>query len=252
MANKLCALCVAGAGALSGAAAANANLTDPFILVRASNSMGSGMLSIPLKDTMPGGGGSTTFSLSEPFDIMDGPDLIATITQLNSTVRPFMGMQPNSITLSFTFFAGGADTRFEVLSTIFTFDPLDDVAARATAGITVTDSGSDGVTATGNLAGGAHYSARYNGDPGSTFADLLVGPVSAGSGQTNTADDRSPPGSGFTPIAGGADDMSARWDFTLTAGDQVGVTSFYGIVPAPGAVVLLGVGGLFLGRRNRR
>jgi uncharacterized protein (TIGR03382 family) len=252
MANKLCALCVAAAGALSLGAAASAALTDPFILVTATNASGTGTLSIPLMDTTPGPNGSVSFSLAAPVDIMDGANVIGTVTQLNSTVRPLFGAMPHTITLSFTFFAGASDTTFEVDTTLFTFDDdLLDERARATAGMTVTDSNGDGATATGNGAGGAAYNARYNGQPGTTFADLLVGPLVAGSGQSNTADDRSPPGAGFTPIGANVTDMSARWDFDLTAGDQVGVTSSYFMVPAPGALALLGLAGLAVSRRRR-
>jgi hypothetical protein len=182
---------------------------------------------------------------------MDGPNVIATVTQLNSTVRPIFGTQPHTITLSFTFLSGTSATRFEVDSTLMTFDnDLLDEAARATAGISITDSGTDGVSSTGNLPGGTHYNSRYNGQPGTTFANLLTGPFSAGSGQTAIADDRSP-GSGFSPL-GNVDDMSARWDFTLSASDQVGVTSSFFIIPTPGALALMGLAGLAMSRRSRR
>lgn len=251
MANKISALCVAATGALSLSGYASASVTDPYIFIRATNASGTGTLSIPVADTTPGPGGSILFSLASPVDIMSGPTVIASITQLNSTVRPLAGAQPNTITMSFTFFAGSSTTRFEVESTLFTFDPLLTEAARATAGVTVTDSDSNGVTATGNGPNGTFYNARYNGQPGTTFANLISGPVSAAAGQSNTADDRSPPGSGFTTISG-ANDMSVKWDFNLSAGDQIGGTSAYLIIPAPGAAALLGLAGLTLGRRNRR
>ena len=245
MSQKLCALFAAAAGTLALGAAASAQLSDPYLLVRATNAGGTGTFMVPLANTSPGPNGSTTFSLGAPEDIFDGPNLIATVTQLTSTVRPMNGTQPNTISLSFTFYAGSTDTTFEVLSTIFTFDPIENTAARATAGITITDSDGNGATSMGTIDG-AHYSARYGAN---TFADLLNDTVTAGMGGSNTDDDRSPT-TGFTPIAG-ATDMTAVWGFTLSANDQVGVTSSYFIVPAPGALALLGLGGLTMARRRR-
>lgn len=249
MSKKLCAICVAAGSALALASAASATLTDPFIFVRATNASGTGTFAVPLGDTMPGPNGSTVFSLGAPVDIMSGPNVIATLTQLNSTVRPIMGTQPHTITLSFTFFAGSSDTTFEVLSTVFTFDdPLMNEAGRATAGVTITDSDGDGASSEGTIGNGAHYRASYDAN---TFADLLAAQLTAGPGQSNTASDRSPV-NGFSPLAGGADSMSAEWGFTLSANDQIGVTSSFFIIPAPGALALLGLGGLTMARRNRR
>ena len=248
MSKKLCAICVAAGGALALASAASATLSDPFIFVRATNASGTGTFAVPLIDTMPGPNGSTTFSLASPVDIMDGPNVIGTLTQLNSTVRPLLGGQPNTVTLSFTFFAGSSDTTFEVLSTVFTFDsPLKDEAGRATAGVTITDSDGNGASSVGTLGQGAHYRASYDTN---TFADLLAGQLTAGNGGSNTASDRSPV-NGFSPLAGGADSMSAQWGFTLSANDQIGVTSSFFIIPAPGALALMGLGGLTMARRRR-
>jgi hypothetical protein len=248
MSKKLCAICVAAGGALALTAAASATLTDPFIFVRATNAQGTGTFAVPLGDTMPGPNGSTVFSLGAPVDIMSGPNVIATLTQLNSTVRPLAGAQPNTITLSFTFFAGDSDTTFEVLSTTFTFDPIMNQSARATAGMTITDSNGNGASSTGTIANGAHYQARYDSN---TFANLLNGPLAAGAGGSNTASDRSPI-NGFSPLASDATSMSAAWGFTLSANDQIGVTSSFFLVPAPGALALLGLGGITMVRRNRR
>lgn len=247
MSKKLCAICVAAGGALALSAAASATLTDPFIFVRATNAQGTGTFAVPLGDTMPGPGGSTVFSLGSPVDIMSGPNVIATLTQLNSTVRPLAGAQPNTITLSFTFFAGDSNTTFEVLSTTFTFDPIMNQSARATAGMTITDSDGNGANSTGSFDG-SHYRASTN---NGVFADLLDNALVAGPGSSNTASDRSPI-NGFSPLAQDATSMTAAWGFTLSAHDQVGVTSSFFLVPAPGALALLGLGGITMVRRNRR
>lgn len=253
MANKICALCGGAAGVLLLASGALANISDPFIVVTATNASGSGTFSVPLIDTTPGPNGSVSYSLAAPFDIMDGLNVIGTITQLTSSVLPLAGGLPNSINLSFTFLAGTSDTRFVVDTALLCIDPIFDEAARATAGFSITDSNGNGVTSTGNYAGGAHYTARYNGvaPGGTTFANLIAGPVSAGAGDTTTVSDRSPL-AGFTPLGADVDDMSAQWDFTLTPGDQIGVTSSYFLVPSPGALSIMGLAGFGFIRRSRR
>jgi MYXO-CTERM domain-containing protein len=45
--------------------------------------------------------------------------------------------------------------------------------------------------------------------------------------------------------------MSARYRFSLTANDEASGTSSFEIVPAPGAIALLGMGGLLAARRRR-
>lgn len=240
---------------LSLSSAALAGISDPFLIVNASNGSGSGSFMVPLADTSPSGGGRT-YSLLMPVDIMSGPNVIATITQLNSSVIPATGTQPNRISVSFTFFAGTSDTHFTVDSALFNIAPIMSEAGRATAGYSITDSDNNGVTLTGNNAGGSAFSARYNGGApgaGTSFAELIAGPRSAGPGQTASGNETTPPGAGqFGPIGTHVNNMTDHWDFTLTAGDQVGITSAWFIIPTPGAFSLLALAGFSVARRTRR
>jgi hypothetical protein len=251
----------AAVGILSLSSATLAGISDPFLVINASNNSGSGSFIVPLADTTPSGGGRT-YSLLMPVDIMDGPNVIATITQLNSSVSPASGTNPNRISLSFTFFAGCVDgagsTHFTVDSALFNIAPLmaGTDAGRATAGYSITDSDNDGVTLQGSNPLGGAFSARYNGNApgqGTNFAELIAGPRTAGPGQTASGTSTTPPGAGqFGPIGTHVNNMTSRWDFSLTPCDQVGVTSAWFIVPSPGALSLIGLAGLSFARRNRR
>jgi len=240
------------AGVAMMASSASATLTDPFIRVTATNASGTGTFTVPLADVTINPNGSAIWILPAPVDVMDGPTVIARLTQMTGFVRPTIGALPNLISLGFTFTAGSSATTFTVDSTVFGINPITDEAGRASGGVTVTDRNSDGVTLTGASPNGFAYRTAYNGAaPGGTqFADLIQG-VSAGPAGSNTVNMSSPGGGLYTPI-GDVTDMSSRWQFVLTANDQVGATSVWEVIPAPGTVSLLALGGLVAARRRNR
>lgn len=128
--------------------------------------------------------------------------------------------------------------------------------AQASAGVSVTNSGSIGntsaITLLGLQGGGNLYSAMFNGS--NVFQNLLAGPgsnVPQGSGVTTTFSDGT---AGFIPFAGnpGLIDIRSQFRFTLSNGDRAAGTSTYElIIPAPSAMGALALGGLFAARRRR-
>lgn len=227
-------------------------ISDPFIRVTASNASGMGSFDVPLADVTINPNGSAVWVLPAPVDIMSGPTVIARLTQMTGFVRPIMGGLPNLISLGFTFRAGDSDTTFTVDSPLYGLDPIENEAARTSAGVTVTDQNGDGVTLTGASADGFAFRTAYNGvSPGGTeFAEIIAG-VAAGPGGSNTVNMADPGGGLYTAI-GNVDDMSSRWNFVLSATDQVGATSVWEVIPSPGAVSLLALGGLVAARRRNR
>jgi hypothetical protein len=120
----------------------------------------------------------------------------------------------------------------------------------SSVGVTVTDGPSGGVTASSVSPQGI-YSGQVN---GITILTLLADPttVSCGlNGCTNTVSDNT--GVPQLPAAAGiATTIGIELKFTLSAGDQVGITSRFEIVPEPAAAALLVLGlGIVLARVRR-
>lgn len=243
--------------ALSAGAVA-AQVTDPLITINASSALGSGSVSFSSGDlgavTMPNGG--IVFVLTNgPLDIIDSNNnnTIGTITQLSAisnaddtTTSSFDALQ----SIGFAVFAGDADTAFNLTGSFINIGSVAGAELRATAGITVTDNNANGALLTGDGLGGTYFNAAYNG--GTTFADLIAGPLAAGSASSNASSQDFPAAPGvFSPIANPLTDIQAQFNFTLSANDSASGTSGFFAVPAPGAAALLAIGGLTATRRRR-
>ncbi|HRQ71425.1 MAG TPA: PEP-CTERM sorting domain-containing protein [Phycisphaerales bacterium] len=191
--------------------------------------------------------GNFYWNLDNPIDIKtkDG-SVLATLGTASVTF-----IADPVIHLNFNVQANNQNTAFSVGSGLLSFPTISNAVGAASAAVSITDVNGNGVTFTPDAAG-AHLS-HYNGEvPGGTqFASLLNSGFSAGAFATDTASDEFPGGGGFAPIGVGVFDMSARWSFTLTAFDLASGTSVYTIVPAPGSLALLGLGGLAAIRRRR-
>ncbi|MCL4741811.1 MAG: PEP-CTERM sorting domain-containing protein [Phycisphaerales bacterium] len=191
--------------------------------------------------------GNFFWNLDAPIDIKtQSGDVLATLGTASVTF-----IADPVIHLNFNVQANNQNTVFSVGSGLLSFPTLFNAKGAASAAVSITDVNGNGVTFTPDAAG-AHLS-HYNGEvPGGTpFASLLNSGFSAGAFATDTASDEFPGGGGYAPIGVGVDDMSARWSFTLTAFDLASGTSVYTIIPAPGSLALLGLGGLVASRRRR-
>jgi hypothetical protein len=113
---------------------------------------------------------------------------------------------------------------------------------------TLNDANGDGSASIGRVAGSAgFYSAFIDGNlvrslgssaysySGMAFGSTQVGPES------------------FDPVVGAAlyATIGLQFRFTLSAGDSVSFSSLFNVVPAPGAIALLGAAGCIGSRRRR-
>lgn len=248
------------AAVLVAASTTNAQVSDPLVTISASSSLGSGSVSFSSADfgaIVQPDSGILFILFNSPLVIQDpnNNNIIGRITQLSvnnradSTDTPGT---PDALT-SFTFavFAGDADTTFNLTASLINTGAVANAALRATAGITVTDNTSDTATLTGLGAGGTFFNASYNN--GTTFADLVAGPLAVGAISSFSSSESSPalpPGS-FTPIGDPLNNIQAQFNFRITAGDSASGTSVFVSIPAPASATLLAAAGLFGIRRRR-
>jgi hypothetical protein len=150
------------------------------------------------------------------------------------------------IALGFAIAAGEADTTVTITSTILSFDPLVNPDGAASAGVTLTEAGSNPPATLVGLAGdlGSVYAAYYNVPPGTVFAEFVPGLT------TDTTISDSDSTGGWVLIPDTVSNMQVQYSFTLSAMDLASSTSNYLIVPEPAGLALLALGAVALLRRR--
>lgn len=187
------------------------------------------------------------WNLEAPIDLYDGDgDLIASLSEAHG----FYKADP-IVTLGFFVTAGGADTHFTITSALLSFGMINGAVGQASVGMTLTDADHNGATMTGNYDEGKAYRAYYNGfAPGGSVFTSQIGTYSVGSGGSDVRAGVD----GFRAVGANVSDMSAQFDFTVTANDLAGGTARYEVVPEPASIgaIAMGLGALAMRRRNRK
>jgi hypothetical protein len=246
------------------ASAAGASISDPFLTITAINGAGTDTFVVPLGLTAPGANPGSRVYSNGNIPLSNG----AAISQLAMTIDPQGPLNTphdNLISLTFTAWGGATNTTFIITTANLDVSFPEPVLARASSNFTATDQNGNGVTVTsidalGNAAAG-WWRTQYNGGYGPNPVAAPLGiqyalngaalistpnPFGSISGGNNTGI--------LSPIGPGWMDMSAQLRFTITPGDSVGGTSTFIssiAIPAPGAAVMLALGGVAAGRRRR-
>ncbi len=191
--------------------------------------------------------GHMDWSMLSPMTLSGPKGTIATVDQLT------LGFDGDpGVSLQFSVAAGVSTTNFTITSAVVNFAAINNPAAYASAGITLTDVDSDGATLTGQLAGGKSYEAIYNG--GTAWADLVNGIVA--SPDTTVVSSERQPGAGRQLILAALTSIQSQFKFSVTPNDMASGTSRFDVqeaIPEPGTLFLLGtgiIGGLGYWRRR--
>ncbi len=228
------------------------DLSDLVLTIQADNGrQGSGEILIFQEDGWWEGDtfnwqADTDMDITDDEGVVIGTFLQASFAQY---VVPSSGARSDpQVNLGFAMQAGEDLTTFTVKSALLTVDPAYvNPDARASVGITVSDSYIDGAELAGVGPTGGSYLAQYNGfvPDGTTFDESISGIVVTEPFGTEDASSDTL----WQPVADTINDMSAQIAFTLTAGDFASGTSTYQITPEPASLLLL-VAALALVRRR--
>jgi hypothetical protein len=151
------------------------------------------------------------------------------------------------VDVNFSTFGGAVPSTFTFSSALLSFAPITGGTATATAGITVADINGDGSFINPVAPGQGMYQANFNGlvPAGVNYANFFPAPKFGAPGASDSD------GLGPTVIPFAVTDMSAQFQFQLSANDLASGTSSFRIVPAPAGVFAVGFGLLAVGRRRR-
>jgi MYXO-CTERM domain-containing protein len=231
-----------------------------FVSAKTPTGQGFFLLTIDQGDYDPATG-TYDWSAGQEIEVRDvfTNELLATImeAEIHYSLGGPAGANPGppsgpTVNLNFAVQADDELTDITVTSALLSFDGIDNAEGRASAGITVTDVLGDGATMTGLHDDGNMYSAQYNGlAPGGTQFTSFFDTLEALPFGSNSTSSEFPGGSGFEPIGETVMDMSSQFSFSLTPFDIASGTSTWELLPAPGTLALLLVGGL-VGTRRRR
>lgn len=242
-----------GALIASTAGAAQASFSQVTLRIEATSALGTAVVEInQAMGIMDPGTNTYSWQL--------GGERISMIDPISGNVIAFLDsaavtlIEDPSAAVSFSVAAAGADTSFNVTSGLVSFTTLNNPTGTASAQVDATDFTGDGVTMTGDLAGGAMFGAYYNGlGPGGTnFAALIASPLSTGFAFDSVSTSQNyPAGVGATEVINASVfDMSAVFGFTLSAGDIASGSGVFTVVPAPMAATPLALGALAFRRRR--
>lgn len=235
------------AGAIASlAGVANAGLSEIVLEVHAEVNGQVGIFSVP-QSAGTWSGSSYNWTLANPVTILSSTGLpLGILTNASVAV-----IEDPVVSVNFNIASTALNTAFTISSPLLSFPAMTNAEGAASAALSITDLGGDGVTLTPMGAGA--YTSNYNGlvPGGSPFANLLGAPVVAGPFSTTVVSQEFPGGGLYVPIAGSVSDISARWQFTLSPDDLASGTGVFTVVPAPSALGLLALGGLVGGRRRR-
>ena len=159
------------------------------------------------------------------------------------------------VVANFNVAAGIVNTTFTVTSSLLSFPTITNGVAIASAAISVTDSATFGdvgqVSIVGLQPGGNAFSARFNGNTNAFSHLIATGAQAISPGGTVAFVGQSASFPAYDPVAGSVFDMQSQFNFTLSRFDRAAGTSTFEVIPAPGTLALLGLGGLVASRRRR-
>jgi hypothetical protein len=194
--------------------------------------------------------GTYGWDLQSPLDLVSQEGTLLGVLRQGS----IRAIEDPVVSVNFAVSAGAVMTSFDITSTQLSFANINSATGSASAAFSANDDSGDGlvtVSHAGSFLNNALYVARYNNVAlpldGTDFGGglLVSGPYSH---PAVTGDAGSVPNQ---VIPGTISNMQAGFQFTVTPGDFVSGTSTFTVVPAPGAVGLLGLAGLIVSRRRR-
>jgi MYXO-CTERM domain-containing protein len=246
-------LCAAGLAALATGAAAMADISETVFVIQATNANGTATYVADFNQGRMDHAGTYQWQLPQSMALRS--DSGVPIAMLNQAV--IVGHNDPSVNLSFNVFSGAIETTFTITSATVSFASITGAEGRTSASVSITDLNGDGVTMHNSGGNPGAFSAFYNGAPpgGTVFHDLFSSPITTPiAGNTMTSAEDFPGGGSFANISGAVTSISSRFQFTLSPNDMASGTSVFTVqqVPTPGAMALLGLGGLIAARRRHR